>query len=283
MSTADTTKPSASAPVVIEPTQGWLGLNVREIWQFRNVLGSLVGRDIKVRYKQTVLGFLWAFLQPVLKMVVFTVIFGRWAGMGPQGYPYPVFVLAGILPWELFSASVTRASESIVSQQQFITKVYFPRLIIPLSVVGAALVDFAVAFVILIGLAVYYPQVHLGLSLLSVFPLVLLTVLVSAGAGTLFAALNVAYRDVRHAVPFIVQLWMFLTPVIYPVTLVPERLRWLLNLNPMTGVIAGFRWAVLGQPIDWSGAATSLAVAVSLCVAGMAYFRRTERVFADIV
>lgn len=273
----------APPTLVIEPVKGWLGVNFREIWQHRNVLYILIWRDLKVRYKQTVLGFLWAFLQPFLKMVVFSMIFGRWAGMGPKGYPYPVFVFAGLLPWGFFSASLTRCSQSIVSQQQFITKVYFPRLILPLSAIGSALMDFAVAFLILIGLLAYYPEVQVSVSILMVIPLVLLTILISFGAGTLFAALNVAYRDVRHVVPFLVQIWMFLTPVIYPVALAPPGWRWVLALNPMTGVIAGFRWAILGQPCDWTNLGISLGVGALLVVAGAAYFRRTERVFADIV
>ena len=273
----------APTTLVIEPVKGWLGVNFREIWQHRNVLWILIWRDLKVRYKQTVLGFLWAFLQPFTKMIIFSMIFGRWAGMGPEGYPYPVFVFAGLLPWGFFSASLTRCSQSIVSQQQFITKVYFPRLILPLSAIGSALMDFAVSFLILIGLLVYYPEVQVSASIFMVVPLVLLTILISFGAGTLFAALNVAYRDVRHVVPFVVQIWMFLTPVIYPVALAPARWRWVLALNPMTGVIAGFRWAILGQRCDWTNLGISLGVGALLVVAGAAYFRRTERVFADIV
>jgi lipopolysaccharide transport system permease protein len=272
-----------SSTLVIEPTRGWLGVNIREIWQHRNVLWILVWRDLKVRYKQTVLGFLWAFLQPFTKMLIFSVIFGRLAGLGPNGVPYPVFVFAGMLPWEFFAASLARCSGSIVGQQQFITKVYFPRLIIPLSAIGAALADFAVSFLILIGLLLWYPEVQVGWSILMVFPLMVLTVLVAMGAGTLFAALNVAYRDVRHIVPFIVQIWLFLTPVIYPVTLIPAGLRWLIALNPMTGIIAGYRWAILGQPVEWSSVALSLGIAAVLFVLGVSYFRRTERVFADIV
>jgi lipopolysaccharide transport system permease protein len=272
-----------SSTLVIEPTRGWLGVNIREIWQHRNVLWILVWRDLKVRYKQTVLGFLWAFLQPFTKMLIFSVIFGRLAGLGPNGVPYPVFVFAGMLPWEFFAASLARCSGSIVGQQQFITKVYFPRLIIPLSEIGAALADFAVSFLILIGLLLWYPEVQVGWSILMVFPLMVLTVLVAMGAGTLFAALNVAYRDVRHIVPFIVQIWLFLTPVIYPVTLIPAGLRWLIALNPMTGIIAGYRWAILGQPVEWSSVALSLGIAAVLFVLGVSYFRRTERVFADIV
>lgn len=274
-----------TAPVitVVQPTRGWLGINAREIWQNRNVLWSLSVRDIKVRYKQTVLGFLWAFLQPLLKMVVFTLIFGRWARLVPDGVPYPLFVFAGILPWELFSSSLTRASDSVVGQQQFITKVYFPRLIMPLSAIIGSLVDFAIAFLILIGLIVWYPESSASVRLLAIIPLCVLCAMISVGAGALFAALNVAYRDVRHTVPFIVQIWMFLTPVIYPVTLVPERFRWLMSLNPMAGVIDGFRWAVLGQPVNFNSMIYSTAMAVVLFFLGIAYFRRTERIFADVV
>jgi lipopolysaccharide transport system permease protein len=275
---------TSDAPtLVIEPTRGWLSIRFREIWRRRNVLWILVWRDLKVRYKQTVLGFLWAFLQPFTKMVIFSVIFGRLAGLGPRGMPYPVFVFAGMLPWEFFAATLDRSSNSVVGQQQFITKVYFPRLIIPLSTIGAALMDFAVSLLILAGLLVWYPQVQLGWSILAIVPLMLLTVMVAIGAGTLFAALNVAYRDVRYVVPFLIQVWLFLTPVIYPVTLIPEGFRWLIALNPMTGIIAGYRWAILGQPAEWSSVLLSFAVAAALFVLGVGYFRRTERVFADIV
>jgi lipopolysaccharide transport system permease protein len=281
---AATDAAAGQAPaVIIEPRRGWLNVNLREIWQRRDVLWILVWRDLKVRYKQTVLGVLWAFLQPFTKMIIFSLIFGRLAGMGPEGVPYPVFVFVGILPWEFFAASLTRSSNSVVGQQQFITKVYFPRLIIPLSAIGSALFDFAVSFAILIGLLFWYPEVRVGWSILAVVPLVGLTVVVAMGAGTLSAALNVAYRDVRHIVPFVVQIWLFLTPVIYPVTLIPAGLRWLIALNPMTGIIAAYRWAILGQPVEWSSMVLSCVVAALLFVAGIGYFRRTERVFADIV
>ena len=287
MSTEASTS-GATAPLVIERTRGWVSIDIRELWRRRDVLYILIWRDLKVRYKQTVLGFLWAFLQPFTKMIVFSVIFGRWGGWSPPGVPYPVFVFAGLLPWEFFAASLTRCSGSIVSQQQFITKVYFPRVILPLSAVGSALVDFAISFLILIGLILYYPAVQVTPSLLLVIPLVVLTVMIAFGAGALLAALNVAYRDVRHIVPFIVQLWMFLTPIIYPVSRIPSGLRWLMALNPMMGIVQAFRWAIYGHalqgtPLDWMSLATSFSMAAALTLFGLAYFRRTERVFADIV
>jgi lipopolysaccharide transport system permease protein len=271
------------ATTVIEPRRGWLNIDVAELWRYRNVLYILIWRDLKVRYKQTVLGFLWAFIQPLTKLIIFSAIFGRWGKMGPEGVPYPVFVFAGLLPWEFFAESLRRASQSVVGQQQFITKVYFPRLIIPVSAIGAALVDFAIAFLILFGLMLYYPEVPATPRLFAVIPLVGLTMIIAFGAGTGLAALNVAYRDVRHIVPFLIQIWLFLTPVIYAVTLVPERLRWVLALNPMTGIISGYRWAILGQSADATHLVISTVAGLILLVCGVAYFRRTERTFADIV
>jgi lipopolysaccharide transport system permease protein len=269
--------------VYVRPSKGWLGLNVREIWQYRTVLHNLVWRDIKVRYKQTVLGVSWAILQPLLKMLIFTLVFGRWASLGPEGYPYPIFVFAGMLPWEFFAASLARCSDCIVTQQEFVTKVYFPRLIIPLSAIGSMLLDSAISLLILIALLLHYPQVQVGWEILAVIPLMLLTTLIALGTGVLFAALNVAYRDVRHIIPFIVQVWMFVTPVVYPVTLIPENWRWLLALNPMMGIVAAFRGAIIGLPFEWFNLGISAAVGFGLCLVGIAYFRRTERFFADIV
>ncbi len=278
-----TVLPEPEAVLVIQPSQGWLGINFRDIWQQRSVLWILAWRDLKVRYKQTVLGFLWAFLQPFIKMVVFTLVFGRLAGLNPEGIPYPAFVFAGLLPWEFFAAALNRSSDSIVGQQQFITKVYFPRLIIPLSAIGSAVVDFAVSFLILIGILLWHPDLWTGWRMLAVLPLVILTIIVAVGVGCLLAALNVAYRDVRHVFPFAIQIWLFLTPVIYPVTLIPAWCHWLISLNPLTGIIAGFRWAILGQPFDVTGLCLSIAAASVFFVLGVGYFRRIERMFADII
>ncbi len=267
---------------VIEPRKGWLSINWREIWRYRELLYFLTWRDVKVRYKQTVLGILWAFIQPFLKMIVFSVIFGRLAKMDSEGFPYPIFVYAGLLPWQFFASSLSRSGQSVVGSANLITKVYFPRLIIPLSSVGACLVDFAVSFVILVGLMLYYGIVP-TLATIMVVPLVLFTIFTALGVGTFLSALNVAYRDFRHTIPFLVQIWMFATPVIYPVKIVPKRWQWLLCLNPMSGIVDAYRSAILGKPFAWDNLGISLSVATAAFLIGLFYFRRLERQFADIV
>ena len=271
---------------VICPHEGWLRIDWRRIWQYRELLYFLTWRDVKVRYKQTVLGFLWAFIQPFLKMVVLSLIFGRLARIDSEGYWYPIFVYAGLLPWQFFAESLTRSSQSVVASANLITKVYFPRLIIPLASIGACLVDFAVSFIILAALMAYSAAEH-GLTLtpaiLMVGPLIVATIFAAMGPGMLISALNVAYRDFRYTIAFVVQIWMFLTPVIYPVTIVPQRWQWVLCLNPMAGIVDAYRSAILGKPFAWGNLAVSLSVAVALFVAGAAYFKRMERHFADIV
>jgi len=267
---------------VIRPQRGWLALNCRELWRYRELLGFLTWRDVKIRYKQTVLGFLWAFLQPFVKMVVFTLVFGRLAGLDSEGAPYPIFVFAGLLPWQFFSEALHRSSESVVGSAGVITKVYFPRLIVPLAAVAGCLIDFCISFLILVGLMVYYgvaPSLHL----LAVAPLAAGTVLAALGIGTLIAALNVAYRDFRYMIPFLIQIWMFLTPVVYSVSVVPDGWQWLLALNPMTGIVDGFRSAVLGKPFDMQNLIISGAVCMAMVLLSVAYFRRIERQFADII
>lgn len=283
-SQADTSEAVATAShqIIIEPRKGWLGINFREIWEHRELLYFLTWRDVKVRYKQTVLGFLWAFIQPFLKMVVFSLIFGRLAKMDSEGFPYPIFLYAGLLPWQFFSASLTRSGGSVVGSANLITKVYFPRLIIPLSSVGACLVDFAISFSILVGLMFYYGVVP-TVATLAVIPLVFLTILTALGIGTLLSALTVAYRDFRYVVVFMLQIWMYLTPVIYPVKMIPENWRWLISLNPMSGIVDAYRSAILGKPFDWHNLGISLAVATVAFFIGIMYFRRIEARFADIV
>ena len=277
--------PGSSDPqyrTVIRPQRGWLALNCRELWRYRELLGFLTWRDVKIRYKQTVLGFLWAFLQPFVKMVVFTLVFGRLAGLDSEGAPYPIFVFAGLLPWQFFSEALHRSSESVVGSAGVITKVYFPRLIVPLAAVAGCLIDFCISFLILVGLMVYYgvaPSLHL----LAVAPLAAGTVLAALGIGTLIAALNVAYRDFRYMIPFLIQIWMFLTPVVYSVSVVPDGWQWLLALNPMTGIVDGFRSAVLGKPFDMQNLIISGAVCMAMVLLSVAYFRRIERQFADII
>lgn len=274
--------PGEGHQVVIQPSRGWIAINWRDIWRYRELLYFLTWRDLKIRYRQTVLGFLWAFIQPFLKMVVFSMVFGKLAKMDSEGFPYPIFLYAGLLPWQFFSDSLSRSSESVVLSAHLITKVYFPRLVIPLASTGAALVDFGVSFTILIGLMVYY-RVLPTAATLAVLPLVPLTVLTALGVGIFLSPLNVAYRDFRHTVPFLVQIWMFLTPVIYPVRIVPQRWQWLVALNPMAGIVDAYRSAILGKPFAWGNLTISTAVAVVVFFFSAVYFRRLERQFADIV
>lgn len=268
--------------IVIEPRPGWRLIDFREMWHYRELLYFLTWRDVKVRYKQTVLGILWAFIQPFTKLVVFSLIFGRLAGIDSEGFPYPIFVYAGLLPWQFFQESLSRSSQSVVGSAHLVTKVYFPRLIIPLSSVGSCLVDFAISFSILVGLMLYY-GVMPTVATCMVLPLILVTVLAALGVGTFLSALNVAYRDFRYVIPFVVQIWMFLTPVIYPVRIVGKNWQWLLSLNPMSGIVDAYRSAILGKPFAWGNLGISFGVAVVGFLWGLLYFRRVERQFADIV
>jgi lipopolysaccharide transport system permease protein len=267
---------------VIQPSRRLLSLKLGELYRYRDLLYFLTWRDVKIRYKQAFLGFLWAFIQPFLKMVVFSAVFGGLAKIDSEGFPYPIFLYAGLLPWQFFSEAVNRSGQSIVSGANLITKVYFPRLIMPVASVGACLVDFAISFGLLIAMMFYYRMVP-GPTILMVLPLVLLTVLASLGIGVFVSALNTAYRDFRYALPFLVQIWMYVTPVIYPVTIIPDRWRWVILLNPMAGIVDAYRSAILGKPFEWGSLAISLGVATLMFLIGLAYFRRTERYFADIV
>jgi lipopolysaccharide transport system permease protein len=269
-------------PVVrIEPVKGFLSINLRELWEYRELLYFLTWRDIKVRYKQTVIGVAWAVLQPAAMMVVFTLFFGKLAKIPSEGVPYPLFAFAGLLPWQLFSRTITESTNSLVNDQRLITKVYFPRLLIPTSSSLAALVDFAVSMILLLVLMAAWGMVP-GINLLWLPLFVLLMVMTALGVGYWLSALNVEYRDVSYTVPFINQLWMFMTPVVYPSTLVPEEWRMIYGLNPMAGVVEGFRWSLLGtgggpSPMFWA----SLLVSLSLFLSGLAWFRRRERGFGD--
>lgn len=267
---------------IIEPQSGWRLIDWNELWAYRELLYVLTMRDIKVRYKQTVLGFAWAIIQPVMMMVVFSVFFGRLANMPSDGFPYPIFVYAALLPWTFFANSITSSANSLVGSANLVSKVYFPRLIIPLSSVGSGLVDFAIAGGILLLLMVYY-GVGWTANLFIVPILVIAAAFTALGVGTFLAALNVAYRDFRYVVPFLVQFWMFATPVVYPASLVPREWQWALYLNPMAGVIEGFRSAFLGRSFDVPGILLSLAIAGLLFAAGTAYFGKVERRFADII
>lgn len=272
-----------SAPLVIKATSGWVPLDLRAIWEYRELLYFLTWRDIKVRYKQTVLGVAWAVLQPFMMMVVFTIFFGRLAGVPSDGFPYPIFAFCALLPWQLFAHALTESSNSVVANERLITKIYFPRLVIPLSAALSGLVDFVFAFFVLLGMMFYYGVVP-GVALWALPFFVLLAVTTALAVGLWLSALNVQYRDVRYTIPFITQLWLFISPVAYPSSIVPEPWRLVYSLNPMVGVIEGFRWALLGraEPLGAIGVA-SAGIAVLLFVSGLFYFRRMERAFADVV
>jgi lipopolysaccharide transport system permease protein len=266
----------------ITPQRGWVGLNLRELWAHRELLYFLTWRDIKVRYKQTVLGVAWAILQPVVSMVVFTLFFGRLAHMPSDGIPYPIFAYAGLLPWTFVSTAVSGAGDSLVGSAALVTKVYFPRLVIPFAAVCAAMVDFGIAALVLFAMMAWY-RIAPHLQMLMLAPLALAAALLAAAVGMWMAALNVKYRDVRYALPFLIQVWMFATPIIYPASIVPERWRWILAFNPLAGVIEGFRSAFFGRAFRWSDLAVALAITLAALVYSAYHFRRMEREFADIV
>jgi len=274
---------TAPTITVIEPKTGWVPVDFREIWNYRELLYFLTKRDIKVRYKQTVLGGLWAVIQPAFTMLVFTLFFGRLARMPSDGLPYPIFVYAGLLPWTYFANAVSASGNSLVGSSNLITKVYFPRIVVPASAALAGLLDFFIALFVLAALMIWY-QVLPGPGIF-LFPfLVALTFLCAVGVGLWLSALNVQYRDIRYAIPFLVQVWMFVSPVIYPVSLVHGNYQWLLALNPMGGVIHAYRAALLGhQPIDWGLLGLSTLIILALFLGGLYYFRRMEKEFADVV
>ncbi len=269
--------------LVIRPSRGWIPLNLRDLWHYRELLYFLTWRDIKVRYKQTALGAAWAIIQPFFTMVVFSVVFGRLAKIPSDGLPYPIFAYCALLPWQLFSHALTESGNSLVANERLITKVYFPRLVIPLSAVLAGLVDFGIAFVILLGMMVYYGITPTA----AVFtlPFFLIVALGTAlGVGLWLSALNVQYRDVRYAIPFLTQFWLFATPIAYPSSLVPEPWRFFFGLNPMAGVVEGFRWALLGTAhAPGLMLVVSVAAVLALLVGGLYYFRQMEKTFADVV
>lgn len=267
----------------IEPARGWQPLRLRELWHHRELVYFLIWRDIKVRYKQTALGAAWAIVQPLCAMIVFSVFFGRLAKIPSDGVPYPVFAFCGLLPWQLFAQALSEASGSIVANERLVTKVYFPRLAVPLASVCAALVDFAIALLMLMALMAWYRIVPSAA--IVVFPaFVALAVTTALGAGLWLAALNVQYRDVRYTLAFLVQLWLFATPVAYPSSIVPAPWRPLYGLNPMVGVVEGFRWALVGAPMPpLPMLLVSVLVTLGVFAGGAMYFRRMERSFADIV
>jgi lipopolysaccharide transport system permease protein len=288
-----TASPSAVAPplvqaavsptVRIEPPHGWLELRLRELWDYRELLYFFVWRDVKIRYKQTAIGIAWVILQPLMTMGVFTLFFGRLAKLPSQGLPYPVFYFAALVPWTYFSCALQSATNVVVENQRIITKVYFPRLVLPFSAVLSGLVDFAIGFVVLAILTLAY-GIRPTMAALWLPLLLLLAILTALGVGLWMSALNALYRDVRFVMPFVVQFWMFASPVAYPSALVPERWRWLYGLNPMAGVIDGFRWALTGHgqspgPVMLASA----AMVVVVLVGGLFFFQRMESTVADRV
>jgi lipopolysaccharide transport system permease protein len=271
----------AAVELVIRPRPGWIAIDWKELWTSRELLGFLVWRDVKVRYKQAVLGVMWAVLQPLFTMLIFTAIFGKFAKVPSDGVPYAAFVFAGLIPWTFFSNSVTQASQSLINQQSLLTKIYLPRILIPAASIGGALVDLAISFGIFAVILMYYGIVP-GWGVLLVPVLLLVTVAATLGIGMALAAITVTYRDFRFVVPFMIQSWLYISPVIYPVSVIPKEWHWALAINPMSGLIEAYRSAFFGLPWDISSLCISVASSVVLLVFGLFYFRKTERRFADI-
>ena len=274
---------NSSAEVTLITAEGgrkWLDL--RELHHYRELLFVLTARDVKVRYKQTFLGIIWALLQPLANMLLFTLVFGRLANLPSDGFPYPIFVFAGLLPWTFFANSISSSAESIVGASSLITKVYFPRIIIPLASVCTALVDFAIAFIILLILMLFY-GVGWSINLLLAPVLIMALGFTALGVGTMLAALNVSYRDFRYLVPFGIQFWMFASPVVYPSSMIPEKWQWLYHINPVAGIVDGFRSVFLGGPLDWTALSTSMLASIVIFLVGVMMFERAERRFADII
>jgi lipopolysaccharide transport system permease protein len=269
--------------VLIKPSPKWVGLRLRELWRYRELLLFLTWRDIKVRYKQTVLGAAWAIIQPFLAMVVFSLFFGKLLGVSSGELPYPIFNYSALVPWTYFANSLTTATNSMVTHRGIITKIYFPRLILPFSSVLPGLIDFAIAFVFLVGMMFFYGIVPTqAIWMLPLF--VLLIIMTALGIGLWLSAMNAIYRDIRYIVPPLIQTWMFATPIVYSSNIIPEKWRLLYGLNPMAGVIEGFRWALLGKggppgPMLW----ISVGVVVILLIGGLFYFRRMEKTFQDVI
>lgn len=267
---------------IIRPNHGWHLPNFREIWAYRELLWVLASRDVRVRYKQAVLGASWALIRPLLQMLIFTLLFGKLAKIPSDGIPYAIFVFAGLLPWMLFASAVSASSASLVASSNLVSKVYFPRLILPAAAMGSAAVDFVVSLALLLLMTLWYGTSWTPGMMLA--PLLVLGMMTLAmGVGTFLAALSVTYRDVAQIVPFAIQLWMFATPVIYPASFIPEQWRWALLINPMTGYTEAFRSSFLGLPINWTMLGVSIIASLALLVIGIAYFQRVEKRFADVI
>jgi len=269
--------------IVIKPSRGWSAINFKDLWSFRELLYFLTWRDIKVRYKQTLIGAGWAILQPFFAMIVFTIFFGKMAKVPSEGIPYPIFSYAGLLLWTYFSTAVTHSGNSLVGNERLVTKVYFPRLIIPLSSSIAGILDYFIALSILI-LMIFYYNITVSPFLLMLPFLLFFAFIAATGLGLWLSAINVKYRDVRYAIPFFIQLLLFATPVIYPTSILPEKFRWLLSLNPISGIIDAHRTCILAHhPINWQSLGISVAMTLLIFITGAFYFRRVERFFADII
>jgi lipopolysaccharide transport system permease protein len=268
--------------LIIKPPKKWVPIDLKELWNYRELLASFIKRDIKIRYKQTALGFLWVIIQPLFMVLIFSIFFGGLAKIPSEGIPYPLFALSALLPWTLFAEGLTRSTTSMVTNSQIMTKVYFPRLVMPISGVLSPLVDFIVSLALLAVFMVYYQFTPtLSIVLLPLF--ILLALATSLGVGLWLSALNVKYRDFQYTIPFLIQLWMFASPVVYPASLLPEPIRFLYGLNPMAGVIEGFRWAIFGTKMPGEMVLISMGVVILLFISGMFYFRRMEQYYADIV
>jgi lipopolysaccharide transport system permease protein len=269
--------------VLIQPSRGFFNLGLTAVWEFRELLYFLVWRDVKIRYKQTIIGGAWAILQPLLTMAIFTVIFGHFAKMPSDGLPYSIFTFTALLPWNYFSQAISRSASSLVGDSNLVRKVYFPRLLIPLAAVTAPLIDFLVSFLVLLVMMVWF-GIALRWTVLAFPFFLLLAVMTALAVGLWLSPLNVRYRDIGHTIPFLTQFWLFASPVAYPLSLVPEKWRLLYGLNPMTGVIEGFRWALLGKEAPAFGViAVSAVMVVVLLLGGIVFFKRMERTFADVI
>ncbi|HEX7102460.1 MAG TPA: ABC transporter permease [Nitrolancea sp.] len=276
-----TTRPSEIT--IIEPSSGWRAINLRELWRFRELLYFLTWRDVKVRYKQTAIGVVWAVLQPFLTMVIFSVLFGRLAKIGSDNIPYPVFSYSGLLPWTFFASAINLAGLSLVANANMIAKIYFPRLLMPAAAVLAATLDFCIAFIVLLVMMLYY-GITPGLATFTLPLFLALAVITALGISLWLAALNVKYRDIRYVIPFLTQVWLFLTPVLYPSSMIPDKWRLVYGINPMSGVVEGFRWSLLGtEKAPGAMILVSVGVVIVLFVGGLFYFRRMEREFADVI
>jgi lipopolysaccharide transport system permease protein len=285
---ASTARPKAetSLPdeplVVIQPSGSWVNLGLRDLWAYRELLYFLIWRDVKVRYKQAALGIIWVVLQPLLTALILTIFLGKLARVPSDGLPYPVFVYAGLLPWTFFAAALTSSGNSLVGNSHLITKIYFPRMIIPGAAVGARLVDFSIGFLNLIGLMIYY-GVGISKTILLLPVVIILITLLALAVGMWATALNVKYRDVGVMLPVLIQLWMFASPVMYPSSIVPAKFQWIYKLNPLTGILDAFRSSLFGQRIDWTALGISTGFTIGFLVYSAYAFRRMEKSFADVV